>query len=299
LSYYQVADSIIRFANICLTKAWLLMNPLEMIKKRQSSRTYLSETIKLPERKVLLDYLSHENIGLFGEKIIIQLIEHAGSEERKMKKDYGLITNHRNYLLGKVKNLPEARMSYGYMMEKVVLKATSVGLNTCWMGLFDPDFFPEVKANPDEIIPAVIIIGYAAQTRPLKEKIIRYAVRASRRLPWDSLFFIDDLETGMKEYVTGKYAEVLEMTRLSPSSGNSQPWRIVKDKNYNNFHFYKRAVNANYDKRGLHDVDIGICLSHFELSARWFGLEGGWMKLDLANIIKLPDIEYKVSWIGK
>jgi nitroreductase len=275
------------------------MNPLESIKKRKSSRTYLAVNIKLPERKVLLDYISNEHIGLFGEIIKIQLIEHDSSDMRKMKYDYGLIVNHRNYLLAKVRDSPEARMSYGYLMEKIVLKATSLRLDTCWMGLFDPAFFPEINRLPEEIIPAIIIIGYATELRPLKEKVIRYAVRASKRKPWNSLFFVDNLETVLTKDDAGKYAEILEMTRLSPSSGNSQPWRIVKGKSDNYFHFYKQTVNANYDKRGLHDVDLGICLSHFELSARWIGLDGGWVKLDPAAMIKLPDIEYKISWLGK
>jgi len=44
---------------------------------------------------------------------------------------------------------------------------------------------------------------------------------------------------------------------------------------------------------------IGIFLSHFELSAGYIGLEEGWVKHDSAIRSGFPDIEYKISWIGK
>jgi len=275
------------------------MNQLESIRNRKSSRTYLPLNIELPQRSDLLEFIKQTKIGLFGESIHFQLIEHESSDLRKMKNDYGLIINHRNYILAKVTDSAESRMNYGYLLEKIVLHATAIGLDTCWMGMFDPAFFPEVKLASTEFIPAVVIVGYAAERRTLKERAIRFAVGASKRKPWDSLFFMDDFNTVLNTYQNGKYAEVLQMTRLSPSAGNTQPWRIIKEKNADIYHFYKKIVNVNYNQRGLHDVDMGICLSHFELSATCLGLEGSWMKLDMDLKPALPDIEYKISWLSK
>ena len=277
----------------------LPMNPVESIKTRKSSRTYIPVNIRQPERNTLLDYINTCNIGLFKDSFNFQLIEHEGSDLRKMKNDYGLIVNHRNYLFAGVKDLADARLSYGYLLEKIVLKAVSLGIDSCWMGLFDPWFFTEVKPVEGESIPAIVILGYATERRPWKEKLIRYAVRASGRKPWESLFFKDDFTTSLSKLEAGKYAEVLEMTRLSPSAGNAQPWRVFKEKEKDVFHFYKEAVNPRYDKKGLHDVDLGICLSHFELSAIHIGLCGRWLKEDPRLISNSRSLEYKLSWIGE
>jgi nitroreductase len=275
------------------------MNPLETIRIRKSCRTYLPVNINEPERAALLDFINHTKIGLFGESLHFQLIEHDSSDRKKMKNDYGLIVNHRNYLMAQFKDSADSRLSYGYLLEKIILKAVSLGIDTCWMGLFDPAYFPEIKPAKGETIPAIVILGYATIRRPLKEKIIRMAVKASVRKHWNSLFFISDFQTPLNDSAAGKYAEVLEMTRLSPSAGNTQPWRVVKEIKGNTFHFYKQVVNLRYDKRGLHDVDLGISISHFELSAGWIGLEGAWLKQNPGIKTDTKELEYKISWIGK
>jgi nitroreductase len=275
------------------------MNSIESIKLRKSSRTFLPVNIREPQRQQLLEFISENHKGLFYEDFNFQFIEHDPSDDRKMKNDYGLIVNHRNYLLAVVKDNADARLSYGYLMEKIVLKAVSLGIDSCWMGLFDPAFLGEVKYEEDYKIPALVILGYATERRPWKEKIIRYAVQASGRKPWDSLFFSSDFNTSLLPDEAGKYSEVLKMTRLSPSSGNSQPWRILKENDSNTFHFYKEAVNARYDKKGLHDVDLGICVSHFELSAGSLGLEGTWLKHDPGLHSESMNMEYKISWKEK
>ena len=160
-------------------------------------------------------------------------------------------------------------------------------------------FFNEIELTDDEIIPAIVILGYAAERRPWKEKLIRTAVRASARKPWKSIFFKSDFKNPLSAEIAGKYAEVLEMTRLAPSAGNAQPWRVIKERDTNDFHFYKEVVNQRYDKKGLHDVDMGICLSHFELSALQMGLKGRWHKKDPGMHSASKDLEYKISWTEK
>ena len=86
------------------------------------------------------------------------------------------------------------------------------------------------------------------------------------------------------------------MLRLAPSSGNTQPWRIVKADNAPTFHFFLKKAKQSYYDMGIHHVDIGIAMAHFELSAREKGLDGHWAVSDP----KLPSVpsgtEYRVSW---
>ena len=271
------------------------INPLEVIRSRKSSRTYTDRILE-PEVKVrLLDTLSVHSTGLFGESLRLELVERQPGEERKMKFDYGYITNHHAYLLGKTKNSPDARMSYGYLMEKMVLEATRLGLSSCWMGYFDPDFFTEIHLSQDEIIPAIVIVGYAVEKQPVKERMIRIAIKASQRKSWDNLFFLGDNKAPLTPETAGQYAEVLEMTRLAPSSGNTQPWRIIREKQSDTFHFYKKVINSSYEERGMHDVDLGICMSHFEIACHHLSLLGKWEKRNPG----LSAWEYKMSWTGE
>ena len=66
------------------------------------------------------------------------------------------------------------------------------------------------------------------------------------------------------------------MVRLAPSAGNKQPWRILKEKDNNIFHFYwVIGKNINYNK--LHKIDMGIAVCHFDLMVKELGLKGNWI----------------------
>jgi hypothetical protein len=85
---------------------------------------------------------------------------------------------------------------------------------------------------------------------------------------------------------TGDFEIPLEMVRLSPSASNKQPWRIVKEKKKNVFHFFIKR-NKMYKKNiellqlsDLQRIDIGIAMCHFELTAQEANLKGKWVEDD-------------------
>jgi hypothetical protein len=188
-------------------------------------------------------------------------------------------------------------MNYGYLLEQIVLSATDSGLDTCWMGNFDREYFNDYPLSTEEIVPAILIIGYAVEQIPLKEKLVRLGVKARKRRDWDELFFQNWIGNPLKQATAGKYAEPLEMLRLAPSAGNTQPWRIIKEEQGNIFHFYKQIVNPSYEAKGLHDVDMGICMTHFDLVARHMQLKGCWEQLDGRREGNESNLNYMASWI--
>jgi len=105
-------------------------------------------------------------------------------------------------------------------------------------------------------------------------------VGAAKREPWEKLFFAGDFGESLSREEAGPYAESFEWLRLAPSSGNTQPWRVVKEGPGHVYHFFKTIVNDRYEERRLHDIDIGIAMCHFELGAEKHNLRGQWTKTE-------------------
>jgi nitroreductase len=93
-----------------------------------------------------------------------------------------------------------------------------------------------------------------------------------------------------------KYSDSLEMVRLAPSSGNTQPWRVYFNDTPNEFHFFKKIISKKYELSGIHDIDMGIALCHFELTSLQNGLSGSWVKHTIENVISIDDLQYIMTW---
>lgn len=271
------------------------MHITDIIRSRKSCRNYRTEKLSNKELFAITQFLNENSKGLWNEEIRLQLID-KGRESTKMKLNYGLIRGNQTYILGQIKSTTASRVNYGYQMQKAVLKATELNLGTCWIGYFDEAYFPEIKPNEGFEIPGIIIIGYSAESTPFSEKIIRSLVKASQRLNWDKLFFDFTTFHPLKPDLSDSYYAPLEMVRLAPSSGNTQPWRIYRDPDSGEFHFFKKPVNSRYESKGLHDIDLGIAMAHFELTALSNGLTGNWIKHTHAQNIAVAGLHYIASW---
>ena len=51
-----------------------------------------------------------------------------------------------------------------------------------------------------------------------------------------------------------------------------------------------------YELRGVHDIDMGIAMSHFELTSLQNGLSGSWLKYEHENINSIDDLQYIMTW---
>ncbi|KPK72629.1 hypothetical protein AMJ87_04145 [candidate division WOR_3 bacterium SM23_60] len=215
--------------------------------------------------------------GLNKESMQYHLVEYdrAFLKGKKLA-GYGLFKNPRTSIVGVIEKSDTCCISFGYLMEHVVLKATEIGLGTCWLGDFDPYVTQDIAVTQKQIIPAVCLVGYAAEQPTLKEKLARFAIRASRRRPWSQLFFDGSFSTPLVEDKAGHYAEPLELLRLAPSARNAQPWKVVKEYGKNVFHFYKQIMIPRCEKKKLHDIDLGIAMCHFELGCAKNKLNGHW-----------------------
>ncbi|MRR15045.1 MAG: nitroreductase [Deltaproteobacteria bacterium] len=254
----------------------------ETIRKRFSCRSYSDDPVALPVLKTLQEAVSAPQTGPFGNKprFVLLAMDALAAKEWKTLGTYGVIKNARLYVAGMITPAPMAPEDYGYCMEKLILSATELGLNTCWMGgTFAISAFGRAAGmRRNELLPTVSPIGYAASRRSLTERIMRGFAGSDHRLPWDELFFQGDAASPLSPEDAGVYREALENVRLAPSASNKQPWRIVYDKDRRTFSFcLSRAIGYRHLRDvSLQEIDMGIALCHFDLTVKELGIAGSW-----------------------
>jgi len=271
------------------------MNIIEIIRKRKSCRSFNQALLSPAEKQDLENYM-RDNGKLLSNEIITLSIVEIKPEDKKMKLDYGIIQGHNTYILGKSKPTSDSRVNYGYLMEKVVLKATGMNISTCWVGYFDDTYFNNIPGENGFEIPGIVIIGYSQDRLTYLDKFLRFNVDASKRQSWEKLFFNYKSKTPVTPVLINKYSDSLEMVRLAPSSGNTQPWRIFFDDTTNEFHFFKNPISRRYEEKGLHDIDMGIALAHFELTSLYNRLSGIWINHAKEIAGSLDDLQYIMTW---
>ncbi len=276
-----------------------------LIRRRYSCRRYRPLPLAAETRQQLADFAASLRRGPLGSRTRFTLIA-ATDEDRSALRGlgtYGVIRGNTAFIVGAVEQGPHAMEDFGYLMERLVLLATELELGTCWLGgtFTKSRFAARIAAQPDEVVPAVVAVGYAAAGA--RRDLIRAGVRASRRHPWSRLFFDGDFSTPLERGTAGVYALPLEMVRWGPSASNRQPWRIVRTEA--GWHFYLRRT-PGYSHRalpfrllGLADLqrlDIGIAMCHFALTATALGLRGRWVHAEPP--LPRPDAltEYIVTW---
>ena len=272
------------------------MSILDAIKSRTSCRTFKPVPLSPADRRSLEAFLRENDTGLDNERIPFAIIEKKAGE-KPMKLDYGIIRGHSTYVMGASKASVTSRVNYGYLMEKVVLKATEMSLATCWVGYFDPEYFnADIKIENGYEIPSIVVIGYPTAAPSLLDKVVRFSAKSAKRQAWGALFFNYHSKAALSPESVKKYSDSLEMVRLAPSSGNTQPWRVFFDDTVNEFHFYKKPVSTRYEAKGLHEIDVGIAMSHFELVSIYNGLSGGWIKHAEESVKAMDDFRYIATW---
>ena len=272
----------------------------EIIKKRISCRTYSERPI---EDKVLQEFSASINAvhtGPFGNQPKFKLIKLTSLPPQEWKKlgTYGVIKNAQIFLVGSIQNCHLAMEDYGYCKENLILQATKLGLGTCWLGgTFQISRFAQaIGLQEGELLPTVSPVGYPAQQKSFTERMMRWGAGSDNRKPWSDIFFAENFLRPLTQAQAGKYAEALENLRLAPSAGNKQPWRILLDTAKKLFHFYlTRAASYKFLRLiFLQDIDMGIAMSHFEITAREQGLIGKWQVN--TNAPKEKSLDYIVSW---
>ncbi len=153
----------------------------------------------------------------------------------------------------------------GYFSEKLILRAVSLGLGTCWVaGTFDKkSVSPDLGV--DEKLWGVVPVGYATEKTPVLQRAIRSRIRARDRKLQD--FVESDYPfASLPAWVRAG----VEAVRLGPSAVNQQPVNIV---------FRDGLVTARLWKEKKNEMmynDLGIAKYQFQVAAEALGVRGFW-----------------------
>ncbi|HTX71414.1 MAG TPA: nitroreductase family protein, partial [Rectinemataceae bacterium] len=206
---------------------------LESIRDRVSVRSYDGEPLGASEAEALRSAFGEAAPGPFGGRPRFLLLagDSAGLGQGRIG-TYGQIRGAAAYIVGAIARSPHAMEDFGYALEGIILRATELGLGTCWLGgLFARSAAARaLGVGPTELIPACSPVGRAATRPGFQDRLIRAGAASRTRKEPRTLFY----ETGdgggwCNAEPEGRIRELVEAVRVAPSASNRQPWRLLHE----------------------------------------------------------------------
>ena len=161
------------------------LNNMVLIQKRHSVRTFDGNALKETDRLLLENYISQlaNPFDIAVEFRFLNAKEHDLSSP--------VIVGTDLYLAAKVKRQEHFELAYGYSFESVCLYAQSMGIGTVMLAAtLSRDTFEKAMALKEgEVLPCVSPVGYPAAKRSIRETMMRKAIKADDRLPFEQLFY--------------------------------------------------------------------------------------------------------------
>ena len=277
-------------------------NAFEAIKERISVRSYSTRPVEETLHRDLKNYMETVGSGPFGTKPRFKMLDLKPLDKKELRGlgTYGFIKGAHLYILGAVKDTTCALEELGFCLEKIILKATSLGLGTCWLGgtFKRAAFARKMNLEAGELLPAITPVGHPADETSPANRLTRLAAKSKKRRPWTELFFGPGGNTPLTAKEAGPYHDPLEAVRLGPSTSNRQPWRVIMEET-GKFHLFlkeNKIYNRIMGKIRLQRLDMGVAMCHFAMVAREQNLPGSW-KVE-AGAPAHSGMQYIATWSG-
>lgn len=213
------------------------MELMEAIGRRHSVRQYTDRPIPAE----ILAELEAETAACNWEGgLHIQLVSGEPDAFQGVLAHYGKFRGVRNYwaLIGP--KGPELDEKLGYYGERLVLKATRLGLDTCWVALTFRKGKCRCTIDPGEKLVCVVALGYGeTHGVPHKSKALADVCRTAGEMPaW--------------------FRAGAEAALLAPTATNQQKFLLTLEGD---------TVRAESTGGFYSKVDLGIVKYHFEIGA--------------------------------
>lgn len=213
------------------------MDEMQAIRERHSVRRYLNQPITSEIREQLDAFIEEVNKES-GLHIRIQYDDPDGFDSKLAH--YGSFRNVKNYIILAGEDQPDFEERCGYYGEKVVLKAQSLGLNTCWAALTFNKKRVRKLISESQRFSMVIALGYG-ETAGVNHKGKGYQ------------------DVTLVKAAPEWFQAGVEAALLAPTATNQQKFKIELQGDtpviqVSGFGFYTK-------------VDLGIVKYHFEVGA--------------------------------
>ena len=248
-----------------------------VIRKRRSRRRFDSNQPIEPGPLAVLDRVCREFTPFPGARSCL-LNEPAKDIFKGIVGGYGKVTGAPAFIafIGDM-NSPFVQEGVGYTGEGIILEATTLGLNTCWVaGFFRPESVASlIEIKDNERVLAVTPVGYASRFKSFTERLMTGFGFSHRRQPLSKL--VDGWHTGsLPEWVKVS----LEAARFAPSATNRQPWGFDPDGSSITVLVRTGGPYFKISKR----LDCGIAMLHIKAAASNFGIKGTWELLEAPRV---------------
>lgn len=260
-----------------------------LIRERYSCRVFESGPLPAGKLGELESFVAALGQGPRGGKPRFALIAATPGDPAALRGlgTYGFIQNPGAFLLV-AKPAELDAVDVGWATELAVLKATDLGIGSCWLGgTFNRSRFAKAAGLVRrESLAIAVALGIEAPGA--RDAAIRHRVAGNTRKAWAEIFFDGHLgqpisdagDLGALALDTG-WADVLESFRLSPSASNKQPWALVKGaEGWELFLRRTRGYRGGLARlAGVPDVqmnDMGIAMAHLALAAGEGGIAHEW-----------------------
>lgn len=262
----------------------------DLIQNRKSVRTFDGRQLAEEDLQKLKDYIQSltNPFGIPVEFRFLNGKEHGVSS--------AVIVGTDLFAAAKIKRCTNFEIAYGYTFEKFCLYAQSLGIGTIMLAatISRRAFEQAMDIDDNEVLPTASPLGYPAKSPSIRETLMRKALKADARLPFEKLFFDKTFDNPLSKNDANIFAIGLDMARLAPSAGNNQPWRAVVDGN--TVHFYECKSMKDHALGDIQKVDVGIALAHFDLTLQEEGVFGKFVQMKPA--IDTPNtIYYLISYV--
>ena len=250
-----------------------------VIEKRRSRRHFDPNLPIAPETLAALDKVCNQ-FGPFPHARSRLVTESAESVFKGVIGSYGKIKDAPAFVafIGDMDD-PFVQEEVGYMGEGIILEATALGLNTCWVGGF---FRPEIVASLIEVsnkerVLAITPVGHARESESWEERLMTGFGRSHNRLR------LSRLVRGLPRERWPDWVNIcLEAARFAPSAANRQPWSFDVQEDGITVLVRTRGPEFNVSKR----LDCGIAMLHLEVAAADCGRRGQWEFLPSPRVAK-------------
>ncbi|MDP3488254.1 MAG: nitroreductase family protein [Bacillota bacterium] len=242
----------------------LIRDLVEAIPRRHSVRQYTAKEIPNDLLNRLMVSEGIRRLDLTGCRV--ELVHVPGELDNVFS---GIIGNY-----GKIKGssaliallVPEdsgelGLLEAGYVGEQYVLRATSLGLATCWVGgMFRfKTLMGRLSIGPAEKVAAIISVGWPiSKTDPMANLVHLFV----KRKTLEQIVHKDLLQSA------GWVRTAAEAVRIAPSAVHRQPWFLSGTP--------ARVVLSPTRQGGFTSMDLGIAMLHFELASEHAGQIGKW-----------------------